>query len=268
MEAADAQGNALSYTLVGGVPAGMTVNSSTGLISWTPSVSQLGSFSVTVQASNSAGQTSQSYTGTVVAPKPTTPNGFILDAVGGDSALLSWNASTDPSGGLSYGVYHVTAGAHHTTVYTLMGTTTKTSITLTGLTPGFSYLLTVKATDSAGRTSGYSNSYYAKTQDAPALYSPIGTSINVTAKHPVTIDLAALGATPADSRLCHPQRLRVGLSVDPDRGDGQPAGAHRRRPPGRAAATARAHSTDLARLRRALREGIGPPRRGDGGGSW
>src|SRR6516162_4621177 len=158
-------------------PSGMTINSSTGLISWTPSVSQLGSFSVTVKASNSAGHTSQSYTGTVGNPSPTIPTGFGVIAAGDDSVLLSWNASTDPSGGLSYGVYQVTAGAHHTTVYTLMGTTANTSITLTGLTAGYSYLLTVKATDGAGRSSGYSNYYYAKTYDRPALYSPIGTPI-------------------------------------------------------------------------------------------
>jgi hypothetical protein len=176
-------------------PSGMTINTSTGLISWTPSVSQLGSFSVTVQASNSAGQTSQSYTGTVGNPKPTIPTGFSVIATGDDSVLVSWNASTDPSGGISYGVYKITGGAHHTTVYTLMGTTTKTSITLTGLTPGISYLLTVKATDGAGRSSGYSNSQYAQTYDRPALYSPIGTfSINVTAKQPFTVHLGALGA--------------------------------------------------------------------------
>jgi hypothetical protein len=175
-------------------PSGMTVNSSTGLISWTPSSSQLGSFSVTVQASNFAGKTSQSYTGTVVNPKPTVVSGFGVVAAGDDSVLLSWNASTDPSGGLSYGVYKVTGGAHHTTVYTLMGTTTNTSITLTKLTPAVSYLLTVKATDGAGRSSGYTINQYATTYDRPALYSPIGTSINVTATHPVTIDLGALGA--------------------------------------------------------------------------
>jgi N-acetylneuraminic acid mutarotase len=175
-------------------PSGMTVNSSTGLISWTPSSSQLGSFSVTVQAGNFAGNTSQSYTVTVSNPKPTIPTGFGVIAEGDDSILLSWNASTDPSGGLSYGVYKVTGGAHHTTVYTLMGTTTNTSITLTKLTVGISYLLDVKATDGAGRSSGYSISQYAQTYDRPALYSPIGTSINVTAKQPFTDDLGALGA--------------------------------------------------------------------------
>jgi hypothetical protein len=75
-----------------------------------------------------------------------------------------------------------------------MGTTANTSITLTGLTPGYTYLLTVKATDGAGRSSGYSNYYYATTQAAPALYSPSGTSISGTAKHPITVHLAALGA--------------------------------------------------------------------------
>src|SRR6516162_1543764 len=182
-------------------PSGMTINSSTGLISWKPSASQLGSFSGTVQASNSAGQTSQSYAGTVGNPSPTTPGGFGVIATGGDSVLLSWNASTDPSGGLRYGAYQVTAGPHHTTVYTLLGTTTNTSITLTHLTPGVSYLLTVKATDGAGRNSGYSNYYYATTYAPPGLYSPSGNTINVTAKHPVTVHLAALGTAPLTYKM-------------------------------------------------------------------
>jgi hypothetical protein len=127
-------------------------------------------------------------------PSPTTPSGLVVDGTGGDGVALSWKGSTDPSGGVRYGVYHVTAGAHHTTVYTLLGTSTNTSITLTGLTPGYAYLLTVKATDGAGRSSGYSNYYYATTQAAPGLYSPFGDSIGVTAKHAVTVDLKALGA--------------------------------------------------------------------------
>jgi hypothetical protein len=194
-------------------PAGMTVNSSTGLISWTPSASQLGSFSVTVQASNSAGQTSQSYTGTVGNPSPTIPTGFGVIAAGGDSVLLSWNASTDPSGGLSYGVYKVTAGPHHTTVYTLMGTTTNTSITLTGLTPGYSYLLTAKATDGAGRSSGYSNEMYATTYDRPAVYSPSGTPIPVTAKHPITVQLAALGANVTYTKVAGPSSMKINATT-------------------------------------------------------
>jgi hypothetical protein len=195
-------------------PSGMTINSATGLISWTPSASQLGSFSVTVQAGNYAGQTSQSYTGTVVNPSPTTPTGLGLIAAGGDSVLVSWNGSTDPSGAISYGVYQVTAGAHHTTVYTLMGTTTNTSITLAGLTPNFSHLLTVKATDSGGRSSGYSNYYYVKTYDAPALYSPNGTPINVIAKHPVTVDLGALGATKLTyKKVAGPSSMKINATT-------------------------------------------------------
>jgi hypothetical protein len=127
-----------------------------------------------------------------------------VDAAGGDSVLLSWNASTDPSGGLSYGVYQVTGGAHHTTVYTLLGTTANTSITLTGLTSGYSYLLTVKATDGAGRSSGYSNYYYATTYDRPGLYSPSGNTIHVTAKQPVTVHLGALGAAPLTYKMVTP----------------------------------------------------------------
>ena len=36
-------------------PAGMTINPTSGLIEWTPSLSQRGSHTVTVQATNSAG---------------------------------------------------------------------------------------------------------------------------------------------------------------------------------------------------------------------
>jgi hypothetical protein len=195
-------------------PSGMTINRATGLISWTPTASQVGSFSVLVQASNSAGQIPQSYTGTVGNPSPTAPSGLIVDAAGGDDVALSWNGSSDPSGGISYGVYHVTAGAHHTTVYTLLGTSTTTSITLTGLTPAYQYLLTVKATDGAGRSSGYSNYYYATTYDAPAVYSPSGTTISATAKRPVTVDLAALGATPLTyKKVAGPSSMKVNATT-------------------------------------------------------
>jgi glucose/arabinose dehydrogenase len=49
-----------TYSLVA-APSGMTINSSSGVISWTPSSSQIGSNAVTVRASNSAGNGDQSF---------------------------------------------------------------------------------------------------------------------------------------------------------------------------------------------------------------
>ena len=54
-----------SYTLAGSVPAGMTMDSASGLITWTPT--NAGSFSVTTEASNPAGTDSLSLT-IAVAP--------------------------------------------------------------------------------------------------------------------------------------------------------------------------------------------------------
>ncbi|OMH36186.1 Ig domain-containing protein [Motiliproteus sp. MSK22-1] len=55
----------ISYSLTSG-PTGMTV-SSDGTLSWTPTAAQLGNHSVTIQADNSYGSDSQSYSITVTA---------------------------------------------------------------------------------------------------------------------------------------------------------------------------------------------------------
>ena len=60
--------------------------------------------------------------------------------------------------------------------------------------------------------------------------------------------VAAVGQPSADCRLRHPQRLRVGLSVDPHRRDDAAARPYRRRFAGRAAAAARAGAAHLAPL--------------------
>ena len=53
VDATDANGDALAYRLVAPIPAGMTINQTTGLISWTPTAN--GTFSVTVRATDPGG---------------------------------------------------------------------------------------------------------------------------------------------------------------------------------------------------------------------
>lgn len=55
-----------TYSLAPGAPSGMGINTTSGVISWTPKAS--GSFPVTVNASNAAGSASQSFTVSVAAP--------------------------------------------------------------------------------------------------------------------------------------------------------------------------------------------------------
>ena len=64
VDATDANGDTLTYSLVAPIPAGMTINSSTGLIRWTPTVR--GTFGVTVRATDPGGKFAiQSFTVTV-----------------------------------------------------------------------------------------------------------------------------------------------------------------------------------------------------------
>jgi Putative Ig domain/Domain of unknown function (DUF5666) len=68
INATDANGDTLTYSLVAPIPAGMTpnsINSSTGVISWTAAAGQVGPIAVTVQArdnSSSSLATSQTFT--------------------------------------------------------------------------------------------------------------------------------------------------------------------------------------------------------------
>ncbi|NWF74169.1 MAG: putative Ig domain-containing protein [Nitrospirae bacterium] len=66
VNATDPNGDSLTYRLVAPIPAGMTINQATGLISWTPSAK--GSFPVTVRVTDVGGLfAQQSFTVTVAA---------------------------------------------------------------------------------------------------------------------------------------------------------------------------------------------------------
>ena len=100
---------------------------------------------------------------------------------------------------------------------------------------------------------------------SPAPWSPIPTCCCSTSPSPhstrspawpSTTICCGCGRAAADRRFCHPQRLRIGLPVDPDRGHDGAAGPDCRRSGGRAAATARARAAHLARLCGDLRGGV------------
>jgi len=87
--------------------------------------------------------------GTSDTQAPTAPTALTASAVAQTSFTLSWTASTDNIGVVSYEVF---AGS------TSKGTTTSTSLNLTGLTASTAYTMTVKAKDAAGNVSAASNS--------------------------------------------------------------------------------------------------------------
>ncbi len=194
-----------TYTLTT-APAGMTINSNTGLISWTASQSQVGYQTVTVQASNYAGQTSQTYTLGVIGPAPT---GLTATGSSTSSIALSWNASTDPGGVSGYNVYeklwHRVDKYHGYYVYNRIATgVTATSYTVTGLGTGSYHTYVVTDVGAVtGLETPYSVPSAAQTwyppsfPQAPAFLLSNGAlwsgPVNVTENQTVQITLLGVG---------------------------------------------------------------------------
>ncbi|MFJ1754716.1 NPCBM/NEW2 domain-containing protein [Kitasatospora sp. NPDC088134] len=152
-----------------GTTASTLTNNSGGSITWeaqfygTPSRITVNGVAQTPQTKTLYGQT-VSYVSVPVAPgatvtadagsttadttAPSTPTGLTAATVGTSTADLSWSAATDNVGVTGYTVYR--DGVQ-------VATTTGTTYSATGLTPGTSYAYTVKAVDAAGNLSGASN---------------------------------------------------------------------------------------------------------------
>ena len=95
--------------------------------------------------------------GTVTTDKtaPSAPTGLTAGTTTSTTVPLSWTASTDNVAVTGYDVYRGT---------TLVGSSTTTSYTVTGLTAATAYSFTVKAKDAAGNVSSASSSVSATTK--------------------------------------------------------------------------------------------------------
>ncbi|MEU4392246.1 cellulase family glycosylhydrolase [Kribbella sp. NPDC023855] len=97
---------------------------------------------------------SEATSGPVDTTAPSTPTALRAGAVTATSIPLTWTASTDSTGVAGYDIYRGT---------TLVGTSTTTSYTATGLTPSTTYSFTVRARDLAGNVSAASAAVTATT---------------------------------------------------------------------------------------------------------
>jgi N-acetylneuraminic acid mutarotase len=215
-----------TYTLTT-APAGMTIDSNTGLISWTPTQSQVGYQTVTVQASNYAGHVSQTYSVAVIGLPP---SGLTATGASASSIALSWNASTDPGGVSGYNVYEKFTYYHRhappTYTYTLLASgLTTTSYTVTGLATGSTHTYVVTDVGAVtGLETAYSVPATAQTwyppsfPQAPAFLLSNGAlfagPVNVTENQTVQITLLGVGNPLAYSVLSGPTTV----SIDPNTG--------------------------------------------------
>jgi len=151
-----------TYSLVSG-PAGMSYNPKSNLLTWTPSATQTGRFTVVVQAINRAGAIEQNFVINVQGPAPTPPTGVTVSGITDVSATLQWKASTVPGGApITYRISQVVChsgrgGGCGTVIYAdnISGTTAAIS----GLKPGLGYAPTVSAIANAHVVAGGSVSF-------------------------------------------------------------------------------------------------------------
>ena len=212
-------GDTLTFSLPT-APAGMSIDATTGLITWTPALAQAGSHPVTVRVTDSGGLSAdQGYTITVSAPEPTnraptiTSTAPTVATVGQPYTYPA--AATDPDTGdtLTFSLPTAPAGL---TIVPATGLITWTpSLAQVGSHP-----VTVRVTDAGGLFVEQSFSI-AVSPPAPVNLPPSITSTPVTtatAGSPYTYAVTASDPNPGDVLTYSLPTAPAGMTIDPASG--------------------------------------------------
>jgi hypothetical protein len=187
--AATASGNPQpTYQLIAG-PVGLQIDPYSGLLTWTPQSSQMGSNVIEIQASNYAGSTNRTFTINTVGPTPVTPTNVVAATIGENSVTLAWDAVTPVVGVVTYTVYYryvvyQPKGGSRAYYAALISNLASPSATIGGLATGSSHTYAVVAV-AAGSGSGLSQNITITT-----LRPQPPTNLRVTALTSTSITLA------------------------------------------------------------------------------
>ncbi|MEQ1558447.1 MAG: putative Ig domain-containing protein [Methyloglobulus sp.] len=183
VDTSDTPPQTLSYSLVT-APVGMTMNATTGVISWTPTNAQVGVPSVTVKVTDSSGAANNSATQTFTVT--------VFNA--NDAPTLNFIPAQNAAAGVAFNlnVFGSDIDAGNTLLYTLLGNPLWMSINnLTGAisgTPGVTDVgissVTVTVTDSSGAVNNSASQTFtlnvAATSATPKIYFSTLGSTNPT----------------------------------------------------------------------------------------
>jgi hypothetical protein len=142
----------ITWSILDG-PSGLTINSSTGVVSWTPSPgTDLGPYTVTIQATNYAG--SVSVTIPLTLTFATAPGSFLasnLNSTAG-TADLTWSAPTSSTPTVTNYqiVVSYTDSSGNKQTRTIIVAATSRKYTLTGLPKGTTYSVSIAGLDAIG----------------------------------------------------------------------------------------------------------------------
>ena len=196
-------------------PSGMTIDASTGVISWTPTVNQAGIHLVSVVAQNSRGSDAQTFS-VVIADKslPTNPTSLAVTDETLTTVSLAWAPSSDNVGVVKYQVreqYKYGWRNSRTGYRVIQDNILTNSTTVSGLVSGKAYNLVVTAVDAAGNVSLNSNLVNTRALQVPTI-SYSGDRTVVAAHAMVNIGVYATGVpTPTVALVSGP----TGLTFDP-----------------------------------------------------
>ena len=163
VSATDSDSDALTYSMTN-LPSGASFDARTRAFSWTPTSSQVGQHTLTLNVSDGKNLASKSLKITVTreasdTTAPSVPAGLSHSGATETSVTIFWSATTDASGISKYNVYRNGS---------LVSSPTSTTYTDSGLTASTTYAYTVSATDAATapNTSVQSSALSVTTQSA------------------------------------------------------------------------------------------------------
>ena len=190
-------------------PSDMTINSTTGLVRWTPSPADAGTTTVKFHAVNSAGATDDTVTFITYASQA--PADVLISSWKSGTPTVSWTA---PANGVNVADYKVTASSSGGQTLNFDTHGTGTSIALTGLTPQEPYTVTVVPYDSAGNA-GLSNYtyFFAFFANSPQISWSFNQA-NVVAGQAMTVQFADTSAAARTWSVSGPS----GMTIDPNTG--------------------------------------------------
>lgn len=149
------------------LPSGLSLNTGTGRI--TGSVTSAGTYTSTLYATNATGSGQATITWKIDGAAPNVPTGLTVPGgtITRTSLVLNWTAPTDAMTGI--GLYEVRRNGIS------VGLTPEPTLTLSGLSPGTTYALSVRASDLVGNWSDWTSAYNATTaSDTTAPSIPVG----------------------------------------------------------------------------------------------